>query len=64
LRPFFAVIETPGSGNVVRIVNTASVEFPITACVQSYLVDREGDETAGQGWDNGGSSTFLPFSRQ
>jgi len=35
-RPFFMVVMTPGSGNVVRIVNTSPVEFPMSACVQSY----------------------------
>merc|ERR1719506_2595350 len=30
-RPFFCILETPGAGNVVRIVNTSPVEFPMTA---------------------------------
>ena len=30
-RPFFCILETPGSGNVVRVVNTGPIEFPMTS---------------------------------
>lgn len=42
-RPFYAVIESPGTGNVVRVINTAPVEFPLNARVEPYMVDEESD---------------------
>lgn len=40
-RPFFCILETPGSGNVVRIVNTAPVEFPMTAGVVPFSINKD-----------------------
>jgi len=40
-RPFFCILETPGSGNVVRIVNTAPIEFPMTAGVVPHSVSHD-----------------------
>uniref|UniRef100_A0A6U3WKK6 Uncharacterized protein n=1 Tax=Ditylum brightwellii TaxID=49249 RepID=A0A6U3WKK6_9STRA len=38
-RPFFVVVDTPGSGHLIRIVNTANMEYPLTARVDPYVVD-------------------------
>jgi hypothetical protein len=54
-RTFYCIIDTPGTGNVVRIVNTATIEFPLTACVEPYIVDEaavddESPKTRGMTW--------------
>jgi hypothetical protein len=40
-RPFFCILETPGAGNVIRIVNTSPVEFPMSAAVVPHSVNQE-----------------------
>jgi hypothetical protein len=40
-RPFLAMIETPGAGNVVRIVNTATMEFPLICTCEAHIVGPE-----------------------
>ena len=50
-RPFFCILETPGSGNVVRIVNTAPVEFPMTASVVPNSINEDMSSGAVMGGD-------------
>mmetsp|Transcript_33071 Transcript_33071/g.72526 ORF Transcript_33071/g.72526 Transcript_33071/m.72526 type:complete len:113 (-) Transcript_33071:273-611(-) len=46
-RPFFAVLSTPGGGNVVRVVNTAPVEFPMKCAVVPNTIITEFDLDGG-----------------
>merc|ERR1711907_638248 len=50
-RPFYAILETPGSGTVVRCVNTAPVEFPMTAAVVPHSINQDMSSGAVLGGD-------------
>jgi hypothetical protein len=40
-RPFFAILEMPGTESVIRIINEAPVEYPLKAHVEPYRYDHE-----------------------
>lgn len=75
-RPVQLVIDTPGSGNVVRVVHTGSAEYPITVSVEPFVpvesfpveeLDDEFDDEFDEGFDSGFDSGFdngfdpIPF---
>ena len=39
--PFYAILETPGAGNVVRVTNLGTLEFPLYTTVEPYLETME-----------------------
>ena len=50
-RPFFCILETPDSGNVVRVVNTGPIEFPMTAGVVPHTIKNSFHSGAVMGGD-------------
>jgi hypothetical protein len=46
-RPYFMVLETPGSGNVIRVVNTGPIEFPMTASIVPNSISNGNDMNMG-----------------
>ena len=58
-RQFFAILETPGAGNVIRIINTAPVEFPMRAGVVPHSINTNmGSGDVVLGGDAGGYGGF------
>ena len=43
-RPFFCILETPGPGNVVKVMNTSPVEFPMSVAVLPYSINVNRDD--------------------
>ena len=64
-RPFYAVIESPGSGNVIRLLNQNTVEFPFDAWVEPYRVDHNQNpfEAVIGGDEGGGFSADRQWGR-
>jgi len=51
LRPLYTVFDAPGSGNQIRIVNTATVEYPLECYLEPYIVDDSfAENSSGTNW--------------
>mmetsp|Transcript_3799 Transcript_3799/g.4340 ORF Transcript_3799/g.4340 Transcript_3799/m.4340 type:complete len:358 (+) Transcript_3799:65-1138(+) len=48
MRPFCAVLDTPGTGNVIRICNIATIEYPLNASLEPYIIDENIGNSPGQ----------------
>jgi len=65
-RPFFAIVDTKGMGNVVRVVNTAPLEFPMFASVQPHNVGKmkRTDQKHVTSSEGVGKHVYAPHSAQ
>lgn len=60
VRPFYAILETPGYGTgVVRIINTSTMEFPFSATVEPWDLGNADDDFDAQ---IAGGSPFFEVS--
>jgi len=52
--PFYAVVQTPGANNAIRVINENTIEFPFNAWVLPYKAGPKkelGPIMGGSGWD-------------
>lgn len=50
LRPLYVIMDSPGQGNQIRIVNTATIEYPLTAYIEPFIVNEDYENPSGYQW--------------
>jgi len=55
-RPMNIIVETPGEGNVIRVVNQGSIEFPFSVAAEPYLIENAVENELTMNWNDGLSS--------